>query len=151
MTDKDLKKLGRTELLEMLIDQISENEKIRAELDAAKEELNSKQIKINNAGSLAEASLYLNGVFAAAQAAADQYLENIRNTESYCKRIQADAEKHAADIMAAAEVKATAREEESRARAEKYWSDISTRLERFYSDHQGLRELISIGSNPDHF
>ncbi|MDO4815894.1 MAG: hypothetical protein Q4A83_04730 [Bacillota bacterium] len=149
MTDKELKRLGRTELLEMLLEQTDENEKLKAELEAAKEKLSSREIIINNSGSLAEASLHLNGVFAAAQAAADQYLENIRNSESYCERIKAEAERSAAGTIAAAEAKALAREEEAKLRAENYWKDVSTRLERFYSDHKGLRELINFGNSSD--
>lgn len=149
MTDKELKRLGRTELLEMLLDELEENERLKAELEAAKEELNSREIKINNAGSLADAALHLNGVFEAAQAAADQYLENIRNTEFYCERMQAEAEKRAAETLAAAEAKASAREAEAKIRAESYWTDVSSRLESFYSEHKGLRELLSFGSKPD--
>jgi hypothetical protein len=47
-------------------------------LDAAEEQLASRRIEVENAGSIAEASLRLNGVFQAAQEAADQYLENVR-------------------------------------------------------------------------
>lgn len=40
--------------------------------------LNERDIKIQNAGSIAEAALSLNQVFETAQAAADQYLEVLR-------------------------------------------------------------------------
>ena len=40
--------------------------------------LASKEIHIARAGAIAEAALMLNGVFDAAQKAADQYLENVR-------------------------------------------------------------------------
>lgn len=50
-------------------------------------------IKINQAGSIAEASLQLNQVFEAAQQAAEQYLENIRSLsgrqEQVCQQIKA--------------------------------------------------------------
>ena len=78
MTDKELKRLKRTELLEMLIAQVKENEQLQAELDIANETLKNRTIIIEQAGSIAEAALQLNGVFAAAEAAAAQYLENIK-------------------------------------------------------------------------
>lgn len=78
MTDRELKRLSRSELLEMLIAQMEENEKIRMELEKVREKADSRQITIDRAGSIAEAALALNGVFEAAQAAAEQYLENIR-------------------------------------------------------------------------
>ena len=79
MTDRELKKLGRTELLELLLKESRENERLRAQLREANEELSSRRIEIANAGSIAEAALALNGVFQAAQQAADQYLENVRH------------------------------------------------------------------------
>ena len=78
MTDKDLKRLRRDELLEMLIAQSKRMEQMQEELDAARAALNDRAILLEEAGSIAEASLRINGVFEAAQAAAQQYLENIR-------------------------------------------------------------------------
>lgn len=78
MTDKDLKRLRRDELLEMLIAQSKRMEEMQAELDAARAALDRREILIQEAGSIAEAALRINGVFESAQAAAQQYLENIR-------------------------------------------------------------------------
>lgn len=78
MTDRELKKLNRRELLELLIEQERELERLQAVLQKAEERTQSREIKIDKAGSIAEAALMLNGVFEAAQAAADQYLDNIR-------------------------------------------------------------------------
>ena len=78
MTDKDLKRLRRDELLEMLIVQSKKMEQLQEELDAARAALESREIMLQEAGSIAEASLRINGVFEAAQAAAQQYLENVR-------------------------------------------------------------------------
>lgn len=78
MTDRELKKLSRADLLELLLAESRENEQLRAQLAEANARLASRQIEIENAGSIAEAALQLNGVFQAAQAAAEQYLENIR-------------------------------------------------------------------------
>lgn len=78
MTDKELRRLRRRELLELLIVQTEENEKLRRELSRTQAELNNKRIAIECAGSLAEAALQLNGVFEAADRAAKQYLENVR-------------------------------------------------------------------------
>lgn len=82
MTDKELKSLSRSELLEMLIAQMEENKKLKIRLKKAQEKLKNRQIAIDRAGSIADAALALNGVFDAAQAAAEQYLENIRQLEA---------------------------------------------------------------------
>lgn len=78
MKNTDLKKLNRTELLEMLVDLSEENETLRADNARLREQLQEQQINIEKAGSIAEAALALNGVFEAAQRAADQYLANVR-------------------------------------------------------------------------
>ena len=70
MTDKDLKRLRRDELLEMLIAQSKRTDQLQAELDAARAQLASRAIVLEEAGSIAEAALRINGVFEAAQAAA---------------------------------------------------------------------------------
>ena len=77
MTAKELKKLKRSELLEMLLARTEEVERLRAELDEAQKQLNDRAIVLENSGSIAEAALKLNGVFEAAEEAAKQYLENI--------------------------------------------------------------------------
>lgn len=78
MTDKELRKLKRVELLEMLVSLSEENEQLRKENEELREALSRKEICIEQSGSIAEASLKLSGVFEAAQRAADLYLENIR-------------------------------------------------------------------------
>lgn len=79
MTDRELKKLSRAELLELLLEAGQENERLREQLKKTKDLLADKTVMIENAGSIAEAALALNGVFEAAQKAADQYLENVRH------------------------------------------------------------------------
>ena len=78
MTDNDLKKLNRAELLELLVEQSKKIDQLQAQLDEANRKLADRQIEIDKAGSIAEASLRLSGVFQAAEEAAEQYLENIR-------------------------------------------------------------------------
>ncbi len=77
MTDKELRRLSRSELLEMLIAQMQENEKLKQSLEEANAALSNRRIVIEQAGTMAEAALRLNGVFEAADEAARQYLENI--------------------------------------------------------------------------
>lgn len=78
MTDRELKRLSRAELLEMLLAQIEENKALKEQLQETRDALEDRQIVIEKAGTMAEAALQLNGVFEAADRAARQYLENIR-------------------------------------------------------------------------
>ena len=78
MTDKELRKMSRAELLELLIEQMEENERLRSDLKKAILLLRDRQIRMAQAGSIAQAALELNHVFAAADEAARQYVESIR-------------------------------------------------------------------------
>lgn len=78
MTEKELRKLNRTELLELFLEQCRRNEALEKELNEVKAKLESKEIKIAQSGSIAEASLNLTGIFEEAQKAADLYLANIK-------------------------------------------------------------------------
>lgn len=78
ITERELKKLSRADLLELLLEESRENEQLRAQLEEANQKLASREIELQNAGSIAEAALRLNGVFEAAEQAAQQYLENVR-------------------------------------------------------------------------
>ena len=78
MTERELRKLSRIDLLQLLLKEIKENEKLRKERKVLQEALDNKEIRIQEAGSIAEAALQLNGIFEAAEQAAAQYLENMR-------------------------------------------------------------------------
>ena len=106
MTEKELRKLNRTELLEMLIAQSKRLSRVEEELSAAQKELERRKIAITTSGSLAETALKLNGIFEAADRAAAQYLDSLREQESNAKHIiaEAEAEAKAHEIINAAEV-----------------------------------------------
>ena len=71
MTEKDLKKLTRYQLLEMLIIQTERADELQKKLEAAQAQLDSRDVQMTVIGSIAEASMQLSGVFEAAQNAAD--------------------------------------------------------------------------------
>lgn len=117
MTEKELKRLSRKELLQMMILQAEENERLRAELDQLRQQLKENRIMMNNAGSIAEVSMELHKVFDAAQAAADTYLENIRRMhsrqETYCIGMIERANEEAAAIIRSAKERAKYEENHS--------------------------------------
>ena len=78
MTDKELRRMSRRELLELLVALSRENDSLKAQLAQAEQRLNERQLLLAQAGSIAEAALQINQVFSAAQQAADQYLESVR-------------------------------------------------------------------------
>ena len=84
MTDKELRKLNRKELLEILVEQQREIDRLKSELEQAEKELQERRIIIENAGSLAEASIAMTNLLEEAQKAADIYLHNIYALGNEC-------------------------------------------------------------------
>ncbi|MDD6095538.1 MAG: DNA repair protein [Clostridia bacterium] len=78
MTDKEIGKLTRKELIEMLLSATTENDRLREEIEKLNKELRIRKIAVENSGTMAEAALKLNRVFEAADAAAKQYLQNVK-------------------------------------------------------------------------
>lgn len=102
MTDKEMKKLSRAELLELLLVQTRESERLQKRLERAEAELAERRLKIQEAGNLAQAVLEINGVMETAQKAAQQYLDNIAHmeeeTRQRCEQMLEDARKEAEQI-----------------------------------------------------
>lgn len=142
MTDKDLRRLSRGELLEMLIAQAAENDQLKNRLEQAEAQLRDRRIAIDKAGSLAEAALSLNGVFQAAEAAAQQYLENIERIsgqqDAICRDMKEQAKQEAAQIRQEAQ----AYSKKAHAEADAYWKQVVDRSTKLLADQKALRELI---------
>lgn len=79
MTEKELKKLGRRDLLLLLMDQTRENMRLKEENETLKKQLEDRNLRIGESGTLAEAALKLSRVFEEADRAAAIYLENIKS------------------------------------------------------------------------
>ena len=103
MTEKELKKLNRYQLLELLIAQTERADKLEAQIQAIRKEAQERDMQIAVLGSIADASLQLNGVFQAAQAAADMYLKAAR---VQAEEIEREARDRAAMIIRQAAVQA---------------------------------------------
>ena len=89
MEAKELKKLRREELLEMLIQEKRENDELREELRRVTEEkdreiellkkhLADRRIRVSEAGTMAEAALAVYRVFERADQAATLYLDSVK-------------------------------------------------------------------------
>ena len=131
---------------------------LKKELARVKETLQKREIAIDEAGSIAVAALQVNGVFEAAQAASQQYIENIRSlnerqTEICARReveSRSEAEKRlketesrCADMEYTCRKKCEAMEAEAKQKADAYWAEVSRRLQSFYENHQELKKLLN--------
>ena len=122
MADKELRKLSRKQLLELLLKLTERSEELQAELDVANRKLNDKLLIKSEAGSIADAALKLNGVFEAAEKAAEQYLDNIKliseNRDSIIRRVEDDCKRRSAAIISRTKKRCAELERESTARAD---------------------------------
>ena len=164
MTDNDLKKLNRAELLELLVEQSKKIDQLQAQLDEANRKLADRQIEIDKAGSIAEASLRLSGVFQAAEEAAEQYLENIRRLsdrqETLCRQLEEESRKAAEQRMAETEETCSRMETETRKKcqellssaedgARQYWTVAQQRLDEYCAAREELRFLMAARNGKD--
>ena len=78
MVKNELQKLKRSELLQILYEQSRRIDELENELKEANRKLEDRRIMIENAGSLADAVVKINHVMEAAQAAAEQYIYNLK-------------------------------------------------------------------------
>ena len=78
MTDKELRKLNRAALLELLVEQGRQLESLQERVKELEGQLASRELNPEETGSIAEAAIKVNEVFESAQRAADQYMENIK-------------------------------------------------------------------------
>lgn len=110
MTEKDLRRLNRYQLLELLIEQTQRADKLQARVEELEKQLQDRELKMDSMGSIAEASLQIGGVFRAVQAAAELYLSAAkRNGEE----IEAAAHRKAEQILKEAKAQANQKDQES--------------------------------------
>ena len=102
MTDKEFKRLSRSQLIDIIYQLQLKQKELEAENKKLKAELADKRIRMHQAGNIAEASLAVHKVMEAAQAAADQYLEEIRlmkaEAEKACRIVVEKAQRATADM-----------------------------------------------------
>lgn len=138
MTQEELKKLKRIDLLEMLIEQGKENEKLKKKLAQAEKELESRRIAIESSGSMASAALQLNNVFEAAEKAKEQYIENLLSVDPSKVNIKSEVRNYCIDMIKSAEERKRAIENETRLRCEEIVRDAKMKISRYYADNVGF-------------
>ena len=107
MASKELKKLSRRELVDIIYQMKKNEQLLQDELTSLQKEIQERRIHLSTAGSIAEAAISITNVFSSAQTAADLYLQEIacmkQETETECAKMIRDAKKQAAEIIAESE------------------------------------------------
>ena len=122
MAKQALSKLNRKELLELMLLQSKEIDSLREEINRLHVELDERQVQISESGSLAEAVFRLNGVYAAAQKACDQYTENM---QARCAAMEAETRERCEAML-----------NETKARCREYIQHIKTTAPKEGSAHE---------------
>lgn len=168
MTDKELRHLSRAELIDIIYELQKQSDKKAAQMQKLQAALEERTLRISKAGSIAEAAISVNGVFEAAQAAADQYLTSVKeatadmeqtlaDAEEKRKKILCDAEEQAADLVRKAEEQAenlvhsaeeqvTTMNAEAEKRCAEKWSAFEHRANDLIAAHKELKGLLVKGS-----
>ena len=130
MTDKELRKLSRADLIAMMLELEKENQQLREDLEAAQKNLESRRISIDKAGSLADAALQLNGVFEAAEDACSQYTRNLqersRRIQEYCTRMERQTQEKCQKML-----------EQTQREADAYWEFVRKKARELYITNAG--------------
>lgn len=154
MADRDLKRLSRADLVDIIYEQQKQLEALQLKVLQLEELQKNRSVCMESAGSIAEAALQLNDVFAAAQAAADQYLTSVQSASAESEQKITQAEQQAGNILAEANCRAAAiqREAEDYARqtidaanreAANAWSDFRKKADEFILLHSELNALMA--------
>ena len=102
MTEKELRKLNRYQLLELLLLQTERVEELEKKITDLEEQLRERESGCAELGSLAEEAMKLSGMFDDAQKAADLYINAARRQAA---AILKEANRKAATVLRDAEVR----------------------------------------------
>ena len=107
MTDKEFKRLSRSQLIDIIYELQLKQDELAAENEKLSKALADKRLRVGKVGNIAEAALEIHNVMQSAQDAADHYLEEIKiRVNNEYQRILKDAKEKAADIIEKAQKEA---------------------------------------------
>lgn len=107
MTDKEFKRLSRSQLIDIIYQLQLKQEELIADNEKLTEALEDKRLRVDKAGNIAEAAIGIHHVMQAAQDAADHYSEEMRiRADHEYQQILKEANDRAAAIIAKAQQRA---------------------------------------------
>ena len=137
--------LSKNEMMMVMHDQEQEIERLKAKVSELQATIDNYEIKVEEAGTLAEASAQINNLFEAAQATVETYIENMKKRAEKSEEILADVQKQADGIISEAEAVAQKRLAAADVEIDEKWAVIESRLLVMYESHKGLQELVESG------
>lgn len=141
----DSMNLSKNEMMMVMHDQEQEIERLKAKVAELQATINNYEIKVEESGTLAEASAQINNLFEVAQATVETYIENMKKREEKSEALLTDVQKQAESIISDAEDVAQKRLAAADVEIDEKWAVIESRLLVLYESHKGLKELVESG------
>lgn len=151
MTSRDLRRLRRVDLLELLVEQSRENENLKAELEQVRAELERRPIAVDDNGSLAGAAAGARAIIAQAEAEAQRIVEEahqstaaaesesaaiLSRTQAKCDALRAKTRDNCIDLLHQAE-----------AVVEAMFAAASDGLGKYAAEAGGFKEACELAAN----
>ena len=138
MSDKPLDNLSRDELIALV--------------QSLQQQLESRVLVMEEAGSIARAAMELNGVFLASQRAADQYLESAeamqaRREAEYYRRL-AEAEQQAQVMLMETQNQCRILLAQAQQGADYYWAELQKKAQQLMSQPE-LQQLLQAAASSE--
>jgi hypothetical protein len=121
-----------------IIYQMKKNEQqMQDEIASLQEELQERRIRVSVAGSIAEASLQLSGIFTAAQDSCQYYLENVKllseRQAKVCQQMEEETKEKCERMVAEAELK-----------SQQCWENCSVKIRELVESFEGLQQAMDV-------
>ena len=135
MTDRQLRNASRSDLLKLLLEEKKNNEVLQNQVQQLRQRLDSRQLHLNQAGSLAEAALKLSGIFDAAETACQYYTENIRTLsgrqEEICRKMEQETREKCDRML-----------EQAKQMSRVYWDEYTDKCNRYMKSMEEAQRRI---------
>ena len=135
MTDRQLRKASRLDLLRMLLEEKKNSEALRDQIQNMQMQLDDRQIHMDQAGSLADAALKLSGIFDAAESACQYYTENIRKLsgrqEEICRKMEQETREKCDRML-----------EQARQMSRVYWDEYKEKCSRYMKSMEEAQQRM---------
>lgn len=127
MSDKELRKLSRSDLLEILLEVSKENAMLRQKVEELSLQLEQRQTVLGNTGSMSEAAMQINGVFQVAEDSSEQYRNDVQlryeQQEKKCELLEQRTKERCEKML-----------ESARKDADAYWEETWKKVQQLYQD-----------------
>lgn len=141
------------ELIDIIYQLRKDNDKLEQKLSETSSHLEEKTIVLKESGSIADAALALNGVFEAAQRAADQYLHSVKaacanqevqiqKTRQRCEQMISEATEEAEKIRSDAEIERKEKLAAADRECKKKYDQLVARANQYIREHPEIRPLF---------